>query len=486
VNTAKELRAALADEVRRLQPPAGLETRVLQQALGVPAIHQARRGGSRGVVSRWESRPGTHVAWGARTAGAVAVVLIAILLVVGILVGGRVLRDWQTVPTHPSTHAVPRADSGMVTSTAGWRIDTGPVQRTTDGGAHWTNVEPRSVVNSASDTAYFLDATHAWVTEIDGSGPSSLTTYRTVDGAKTWQQSAAIAFAGAVELSGLYFVDSTHGWLTGAIFVPPSDSPNSVGMSQQKIYGTNDGGLHWAFLFTSLITSEKNPGCQWGGVAFTSLRDGWLALDCPSSNTSPLLATHDGGMTWTPQQLPLAEAGLSCPCTAGTPMVFDHTSAAIELGPWLGHVHSNYVLQGNSGSGPAQRLFMTADNGKSWTARSLPGEFQFVVDFIDAKHGWTVAGPGALFTRDSSGTFPTHPGVTVPLYRTNDGGLTWAPVETNLALSDSNGRLTNLYFVDLQHGFAERYNTAAIGREYRQFLGTDDGGRTWKVVWTFA
>jgi photosystem II stability/assembly factor-like uncharacterized protein len=178
-------------------------------------------------------------------------------------------------------------------------------------------------------------------------------------------------------------------------------------------------------------------------------------------------------VTWTPQQLPLAEAGLSCPCTAGTPMAFDRASAAI-------------LVQGSSGTVPAQRLFMTADNGKSWTPRSLPGEFQFVVDFIDAKHGWTVAGPGALFTRDSSGTFPTHPGVTVPLYRTNDGGLTWAPVETNLALSDSNGRLTNLYFVDLQHGFAERYNTAAIGREYRQFLGTDDGGRTWKVVWTFA
>jgi photosystem II stability/assembly factor-like uncharacterized protein len=470
VKTVKELRATLADEVRRLQPPAGLESRVLQQALGVPAAHQPRGGASRGAVRPWESRPRTPIAWGARTAGAVAAVLIAILLVVGILVGGRVLRDWGTVPAHPSTHAVPRADSGMVTSTAGWRIDTGPVQRTSDGGAHWTNVEPRSVVNSAGDTAYFLDATHAWVTETDGSGPSSLTTYRTLDGAQTWQQSAAIAVTGLVELTGLYFVDSTHGWLTVTIVVPPSDSPNSVGMNQQTIYGTNDGGLHWAFLFTSL--SNENAGCQWGGVAFTSLRDGWLALDCPSSNTSAL-ATHDGGVTWTPQQLPLAEAGLSCPCTAGTPMVFDRASAAI-------------LVQASSGTGPVQRLFMTADNGKSWTPRSLPGEFQFVVDFIDAKHGWTVAGPSALFTRDSSGTFPAPPGVTVPLYRTNDGGLTWAPVETNLPLSDSNGRLTNLYFVDLQHGFAERYNTASIGREYRQFLGTDDGGRTWKVVWTYA
>jgi photosystem II stability/assembly factor-like uncharacterized protein len=264
----------------------------------------------------------------------------------------------------------------------------------------------------------------------------------------------------------LYFVDSTHGWLIGAIDVPPSDSPNSVWMNQQKIYGTNDGGLHWTLLFTSLSNED---GCQWGGVAFTSLRDGWLALDCPSSNTSPLLATQDGGVTWTSQQLPLAEAGLSCPCSAGTPMVFDRASAAI----FVQTIH-------------AQRLFVTADNGKNWMPRSLPGAFQFVVDFIDAKHGWTVAGPGALFTRDSNGSFPTAPGVTVPLYRTNDGGLTWAPVETNLALSDTNGRLTKLYFVDLQHGFAERYNTASIGREYRQFLGTDDGGRTWKVVWTFA
>ena len=57
MKTVKELRAVLAEEVRRLQPPTGLESRVLQQAFGAPANHQARGVSSHGPVRPWESPP---------------------------------------------------------------------------------------------------------------------------------------------------------------------------------------------------------------------------------------------------------------------------------------------------------------------------------------------------------------------------------------------------------------------------------------------
>lgn len=105
---------------------------------------------------------------------------------------------------------------------------------------------------------------------------------------------------------------------------------------------------------------------------------------------------------------------------------------------------------------------------------------------LDATYGWSVAGPSALFGRDPSGNFPIRSGVTVPLYRTDDGGFTWTAVATNLPLSDNNGRLTDLYFVDFQHGVAERYYSPIVSRVQKQLLRTDDGGHTWKVVWTHA
>lgn len=461
MNTVKELREALAEEVRRLQPPPGLESRVLRQALHSITADSTRGGSRRDAIRPWQSRRRGPLPAGVRALRAVAAVLLILVIVVGIFLGGRVLRDWGTVPAHPSTHAVARSLSGMVSPAVGWQIDSGNVQRTTDGGAHWTYVEPATGVPPFGDSGYFLDATHAWVTETIGNGRINLHTYRTADGGKTWDKGTDIAAVGEGGLNpGLYFLDPTHGWMLlniVTIGVPASETPHPD-MVEDALYGTSDGGLHWTPLASNLHT--QGSGCDWKGAAFASVSDGWLTVTCGSPNTSDsLLVTHDGGRTWSPQELPLITAGLTCPCSADPITVFDREHAAI-------------VVRGSGIPSAEQRVFMTADGGNSWTAPSLPGAEQFIVDFIDPRHGWTVAGPSGFFERDSSGRFPILPGVNVPLYRTDNGGLTWVPVRTNLPFSDANGRLSDLYFVDLQHGFAST----------SQFLRTEDGGLHWAVV----
>lgn len=464
MNNVKDLRVALADEVRRLQPPPGLESRILQQALRGSAARPSGGAAGNGSIRSWKSLRPARLTTGARALGVLAAVLVVVLIVVGILVGERLLRDWGSIPAGPPIHAVPRADSGMVTSTTGWRSGSGhPLQRTTDGGLHWTDVGPASV--ASPDAAYFLDANHAWVTTQDANG-QTLITYRTFDGGKTWVRGMDVTVV-AARCNGclqprLHFLDPAHGWLLFRIVT--TDTPTN--MVEDALYGTSDSGLHWA----ALATDDRHPeftGCDWGGTSFASPQNGWLTESCASA---PLLVTHDGGVTWAPQELPLAAAGLTCPCSVDRLTVFDQSRAAIlaygQAGPTV--------------------LLTTRDAGNNWNTRTLPGEsaaygyaVQYIVDFSDADHGWTVWGPSALFfAKSPSNPNGIVPGTNVPLDRTDDGGLTWVAVKTDLPFADESGRVIDLYFVDTQHGFAVRSN----GDGPSQFLKTEDGGRHWAVV----
>jgi len=67
----------------------------------------------------------------------------------------------------------------------------------------------------------------------------------------------------------------------------------------------------------------------------------------------------------------------------------------------------------------------------------------------------------------------------VPIYRTRDGGATWAPVQTNLLVYTADGQVGGLYFVNADTGFAFRRTDAGISTS---LLKTTDGGRTWTTV----
>ena len=70
----------------------------------------------------------------------------------------------------------------------------------------------------------------------------------------------------------------------------------------------------------------------------------------------------------------------------------------------------------------------------------------------------------------------------MPLYRTRDGGATWAPVRTNLVSETPDGQIGGLYFVDQDAGFAYRRTEAGA---YSELLKTTDGGHTWTTVGRF-
>ena len=397
------------------------------------------------------------------TSGLVAVLLVVALLA-ALLYASAVLTRRHSVPASPSSHAL-GGGSGMVSPTVGW-WDTngeGNIVRTTDGGISWTDATPASFVQDITASTFFLDATHAWDIEtISANGSSQTITFRTSDGGNTWRSGTDITIAGQVfSPPRTYFFDTSHGWLLFGI--------STLESTNQELFKTVDGGLTWTLVADKLLGDGTSnlTGCHWDTLAFASTSVGWSLATCPGATYQQLLVTHDGGKTWAPEQLARgigAGTNLGCPCQ--TPLVFDHGQA---------------MILATASSPPPSRLelLMTSDAGTTWSPRALPGEAIFGMDFTDPQHGWAIAGPASIFSRDSSGQFPALPGVAVPLYRTVDGGLTWTPVLTSLPFASGDGRIQDLYFVDQQHGFADRFNvTTQIG----QLLATADGGRTWHVV----
>ena len=352
----------------------------------------------------------------------------------------------------------------MVTPTIGWNLGAG-FTRTTDGGAHWTDVAPPGL-NSSSQFDY-LDATHAWITQELG---NRLITLRTADGGRTWQQGepiTPIASTGpdSYGIGGsrqLNFVDPLHGWL----LVSPTGTSFSL-------YRTNDGGLHWQLEAVNPSAGNHKTsqfGCdRFCSIAFASPSTGWITTIAPQARPR-LLVTRDGGVAWKLQTLLPTTADTGCPCYVDTPIFSDQSHGILML--WS----TSNIMIGH--------LLVTSDGGSSWTIRSLPDEAVWqTVGFYDANHGWVIAGSASVFGALVNQTASSQE-LPLPLYRTDDGGKTWVRVQTDLRLQSKDGSLTGLIFLDQMSGFAKWSFSSGQGFTGFQLLKTIDSGRTWSVVFT--
>lgn len=362
------------------------------------------------------------------------------------------------VPAHPGGGPV-IFPTKMVNTSTGWAwLDPSELWRTTDGGANWREVTPPTLPGSLGQggfTSFFLDANHAWIAAASrgGSGNSgySVAILSTADGGRTWKQGASVpADDPAMSPPSLYFLDSADGWLL--LSVMNTNDP----VAPPTIYRTSDGGLSWSLMSSSPGRAPAGCGQQ---MSFADVSTGWLAGIC-DQNVPNLLVTHNSGVTWQAQPLPLATLHIGCPCAFFDPPHF------------FDRLHGSLVLHGSPGA-----LLVTSDGGRTWSARSLPGEAQITVDFVDLNHGWAIAGSSDQLTKTGS---LASPSLALPLYHTSDGGLTWTLVPTDLLLQSADGRIDTLYFVDVTNGFAIRVNTGGAS----QSLKTTDGGRTWTVIAT--
>ncbi len=215
---------------------------------------------------------------------------------------------------------------------------------------------------------------------------------------------------------GLHFVDEKTGWIVGSSpFVPGGIAGR-----------TEDGGKTWRY-----VTGVTKGGPTRGLAAVRGL-DRMRACAVGAG----IFLTFDGGASWQPAQAAFGA---------------DHLSAL------------DFIDDHEGWAAGATGVFHTSDGGMTWRKRDVEGDVKIgsvsprAIRFLDAQNGF-VAGQNAN------------------LWRTRDGGETWARVSLSFPskASEPPPTLLGMAWEDGRRGWL-------VG-ESASVLRTTDGGETWESV----
>lgn len=277
----------------------------------------------------------------------------------------------------------------------------------------------------------FLDARQGWL--LMRLRDATTEVLATADGGASWSK----RFEMTDQAYAMTFVDALNGWMLrqDACYDPLTP----VAGCASHLLATRDGGFTWSVVGDPLSTRSR--------MAWADAAQGWIVspASCPGCDGLRLLRTDDGGATWDSRDL--ASVGRS----DGVRLFLFGASA---------------VLTGRFG------ILTTRDGGDTWVAKADGcGEQAFPVLgwFSDASHGWTVCEDG-----NAGGTV-----VEKFIYATEDGGATWdlrsrylwggQTPEADVGQAPA-ASVSEMAFSDLTTGWIS--TSFAVER-------TDDSGRTW-------
>jgi uncharacterized protein (TIGR03437 family) len=375
----------------------------------------------------------------------------------------------------------------------------GVIYGTTNGGATWTELFTTS--QGLTFTAlHFVDAMNGWAAGFPHSSDwTGGCTFHTTDGGKTWQVQDAGDFDEQVR--DLHFLDGNRGYAVG------------TADGGAVVWRTLDGGATWTFirmpewnpltdeglwavaatgnfvlalgdrdlqaqsthpwdscgtlatcgsdcecLFTE---SYINPHYMFLHVFFVDQTHGWVSGSRTFSVSNwglVILATQDGGKTWTTQyeRAPPTDSLFSVDRLNG--IYFTDASNGWAVGS------SDTYLVGNDYEHHSA-IMHTVDGGQHWTeqgAELYTGydlEF-FGVQFLNGQEGWAVADDN-------------YPSYNVSLAHTTNGGSLWSWVDTGIQ-----GAPLGIGFATPEGSVSARdpQHVWAVGDRPKAVYTTDGGG----------
>ncbi len=321
----------------------------------------------------------------------------------------------------------------------GWGIAVnghGMVLRTLDGGSSWLDATPAGAGDiGLSAVLTVLDTNHAWVL-VPGTDFFSGMLFRTGDGGMTWS-SNTVAFGGAL----VQFLDRSHGFAL-------ADRGAGAGSEAVELFQSTDGGGTWSSV------SHDDPGQPGAsgslplagiknGMIFIDTRTGWVTGSLPQAGQVYFYVTHDGGISWTQQSLPLPAGYEAYQYLPQAPVFFGKD----------GFLPVTVYLPGRA----VLTFYTSQDGGLSWNG--------------DPANAGQTLPPGLVAIADAQHTWCWDGGVRI--HFTSDGAQTWSDSPTSPDLS---GALARLEFVPGFTGWAlTRLDNAGHSQLYR----TTDG-----IQWT--
>lgn len=261
--------------------------------------------------------------------------------------------------------------------------------------------------------------------------------YHTPVKEQKWQPfSAPIAWSA---IRNVFFLDENHGWMIAA-----PDDRNIL------LYSTSDGGQTWH----EILTLPNEPGWFPYSLQFLDSQQGWIVVkEMTGSNFSAgrLLRTLDGGKNWLPLDLPIGEAVSFITPNAG------------------------WIVGGVSG----KEIYRTRDGGQTWSPVPLP---------LSSENRIILGLP--TFSDPQNGILPAIILASIEtrleIYTTHDGGETWALKDTFTHLPEG---FASVLFSTPQVGWSvttvgtcNNSNGVRKCNLHTDLWRTQDGGKSWAVV----
>lgn len=325
----------------------------------------------------------------------------------------------------------------MLAETNGWGITESQVVRTNDGGVTWYNVTPDGFGEGGGYSAavHYLDLNRAWIQIPDPNNyPNGGTLYRTTDGGIHWTSSATPFSGGDID-----FIDETNGWMMADLGV-------GAGSMAISIFQTTNSGETW----TRTYANDPNIDGAGESLPLGGLKNFILPLDMKtawvggvvySQGEVYLFRTDNGGKMWFKIRLAISPEA-------------QNSELLIEKIKFDSPTHGFLALRISSAD-LQTLIYETNDGGKTW--EKTPAKISSVgkVEFISTQEI-------IFYSADQ-------------FYVTKDAAKTWSIIAPDVAFGDT---LSSMTFANAQVGWA----LATNAEDRRQLYKTEDGGKTWATL----